>query len=512
LHTEQRVAVGVAALYLANITTLVLNTLFLVLLTNLVSVQEVGLVSLLNVIVVSVATVAVLALQVSGSGLSATPPAVTRFLAEYIGKGQGPARRVYLLSAGICGLVSVAIVGVISYPPVASMIAGPLDGSAVFFAGLDAIVFSFAQLGAYSMLGTGKATAAGKLIIASSALRYAAAAVLLVSGAGPSGVFIGFAGGDILLAVLGNASTFRAVGYLHPGGVDMKPVRRYMASVFFAAVVGLAVSQTDKLLAFFQQGLFNLAFYNVATVGAAVASFAPSAATNVLVPALSSYGDDAEKKRSMIKKYTRYITLTAMPMGFGLAALSPFLLRVFGDEYASAAPILSIISISIGLSSITAVYASSLLVDDRAHHFTLSSVLALAGLVVVAVLTVPVLGLRGVALGRGVMLFIMLGAVAFFVRRGGMLVLDTEAYAKSLGASAVMAAFIYGTLSLVQQTGFGSRVVSVVGSILMIPLGFAAYLVVMKVIKGFNQTDMDFIDALLPAWLRVLSKLARRLL
>ena len=85
MHSEERVAAGVAALYLANITTLVLNTLFLVLLTNWVSVQEVGLVTLLNVVVVSVATVAVLALPVSGTGLTATPPAVTRFLSEFAG-------------------------------------------------------------------------------------------------------------------------------------------------------------------------------------------------------------------------------------------------------------------------------------------------------------------------------------------------------------------------------------------------------------------------------------------
>lgn len=512
MHSEERVAVGVAALYLANITTLVLNTLFLILLTNWVSVQEVGLVSLLNVAVVSVATVAVLALPVSGSGLSATPPAVTRFLAEFIGSGKGSARRVYVLSALICGTVSVGVAAVMSYAPVASAITGHLDVNAVLYAGLDAVVYSFAQLGAYSMLGAGKATAAGKMIIASSVLRYAAAAFLLYWGAGPSGVFIGFISGDLILAALGNVTVYRTVKDLHPAGFDFRPVTRYMASIFLAAVVGLAVSQTDKLLAFFQQGLFNLAFYNVATVGAAVASFAPSAATNVLVPALSSYGDDIEKKGSMIRKYTRYISLTAMPMGLGLAALSPFLLQVFGEEYTAAAPVLSIISISIALTSIAAVYTSSLLVDDKAHHFTISSALALVALFVVAFLTVPTLGISGVALGRAAMLFLMLGAVVYFVRRNGMFVLDAEAYSKSLGASVLMSALVYGVLTLAKYVGFGSRADSVVGSLVMIPVGLVVYLAVMKLIRGFNQTDVDFIDAMIPSRLHFISRLARRLL
>ena len=512
MHSEAKVAVGVAALYLANISTLVLNTLFLVLLTNYIPPAEVGLVSLLNVVVVSVATISILALPVSGSGVSATPPAVTRFLSEYIGSGEGSARRVYLFSLGICAALSAAVAGLISYAPVASLIAGPLDAQTVSFAALDALVYSFAQLGAYSMLGIGRATAIGKLIIASSALRYAAAAALLVAGAGPSGVFIGFLAGDLLLAVWSNATAFRLVEHQRGSGGDFGPVRRYMASVFLAAMVGLAVSQTDKLLAFFQQGLFNLAFYNVASVGAAVASFAPGAATNVLVPALSSYGDREDLKRTMLKNYTRYISLTAIPMGFGLAAVSPFLLRVFGDEYATAAPLMSIISISISFSSIAAVYTSSLLVDDKAHHFTLSSVLALSSLVVVALVTVPVLGLRGIALGRAAMLFTMLGAVALFLRRTGSLVLDAEAYVKSLGASALMAAIVFGTLYLGQDFGLASRAASVGAALVMIPGGLIIYLLIMKALRGFNQSDMDFIDVLLPPSLRFLSKLARRLL
>ncbi len=512
LHSEARVAVGVAALYFANITTLILNTLFLVLLTNYVPVQEVGLVSLLNVVVVSVATLSVLALPVSGSGVSATPPAVTRFLSEYVGNGVGSARGVYLLSLGICGAVSLAIAATLSYAPVSSMIAGPLRTGTVFYAGLDALVYSFAQLGAYAMLGIGRATSAGKLIIISSTLRYLAAALFLVLGAGPSGVFIGFVFGDLFLAVLANTSAFRSVEHFHGSGANLRPVSKYMASVFFAAIMGLAVSQTDKLLAFFQQGLFNLAVYNVATVGAAVASFAPSAATNVLVPALSSYGNQESKMQATLKNYTRYISLTAVPMGFGLAAVSPFLLRIFGEDYVAAAPLMSIIAISISFTSIAAVYASSLLVDDKAHHFTISSVLALVGLIAVALLTVPSLGLRGIALGRGAMLVIMLAAVAYFARRSGRLVLDTAAYGKSLGASSLMAAVIFGVLYLAQTVGLSSRAASVAGALVMIPVGLAIYLLTMKAIKGFNQSDMDFIDTLLPPQLRVLSRLARKLL
>jgi O-antigen/teichoic acid export membrane protein len=516
---DAKVARGVAALYVANITTLVLNTAFLVLLTNYYNASVapseaeyyVGVVAFLNVVLVAAATFSVLALPLVGSGVVATPPAVARFLHPSGEAGAGGARRVYLLSLVVCGVISACIVLVGAYSPVASLVAGPQQAAAVFFACVDALVYAFAQLGAYTMLGSDMATSAGKIIIVSSSLRYVFASVLLLAGLGPSGVFIGFALGDSLLALVSNARSFRAMGLPAGPGESMKPVVKYMVSVFLTALMGLAVSQTDKLLTFFRLGLGNLAVYNIATVGAAVASFAPSAATNVLVPALSRFGSDEASKLEMLKVYTRHISLSAVPIGFEIAAVSPFLLRMFGDPYAQGAPVMAIIALAISFTAISSVYASSLLVDDRAHHFALSNLLGLAGLVVVAVLTVPTLGFVGIALGRAAMLAIMLAAVAYFVWRSGRLVLDTQAYLKSLGASALMALFVFAVLLGIQDFGFG-RFTVVASSIVMMPVGFALYVLAMKLLRAFSVEDMDFIDSLLPKSLRRLSGLARKLL
>ncbi len=509
MHSEVSVARGAAALYAASIITLSLNTIYLVLLTNFVSLPEVGLVSLLNVVVVSVATISVLALPLSGSGVTATPPAVTRFISQYL-TGEGSARKVYALSLGICAAISVTIAAVISYHPVSSFIAGPLESRTVFFAAIDSVVYSLAQLGGYSLLGAGRATTTGKLMVVSSVLRYLFSSAFLLAGFGPSGVFMGFALGDSAMALVANASSFKVVEFAKRGAAGMRPVIAYMASVFVAALVGLAVSQTDKLLAFFSQGLGNLALYNVAAAGAALASFAPSAATNVLVPALSSY-DTAEKRREMLRNYTRYITLTAAPMGLGLAAVSPFLLRIFGDAYVSAAPLMTVISFSIALTAITSVYSSILLVEDRAHDFTISSVAALGGLVIVALLTVPKLGLFGIALGRSAMLFIMLGLVAIFVRRLGMLVLDSRAIIKSIGASGLMAMLVYAALSYSTQALALGRLATVAATGVMAPVGLMVYLLAMKLLRAFTKADVDFIETLLPDGLHWLAHLVRRL-
>lgn len=513
IETDAKVARGVAALYLANVTTLVLNTLFFVLLTNYLSDQtKVGLFSFLNVVLVSAATLSVLALPLVSSGVVATPPAVTRFLSlNGSSTGNGSARRVYALSLGLCGAISVSIVVLASYSPLADLVAGPPQAGAVFFACVDALVFSFAQLGAYTLLGTDRATSAGKAIIVSSVLRYIFASGLLLAGMGVTGAFIGFAMGDSVLALTANAKAFRLIRHTAGASSSMRPVLKYMVTVFFAALMGLAVSQTDKILAFQQLDLARLAVYNIATVGAAVASFVPSAATNVLVPALSNFANGGEKKLEMLKVYTRHISLSAVPIGFELAAVSPFLLRVFDDPYAAGAPIMSVIAISISFTAVASVYSSSLLVEDKAHHFTLSNLLGLVGLVVVALLTVPQLGLFGIALGRAAMLFTVSGSVAYFAWRGGNLVLDVPAYLKSLSASAIMAVSVFAVLVTGQAAGLG-RLALVGAAILMIPVGFAYYLLIMKLLKAYAEEDMDFIDSLLPGWLRGLSRLARKLL
>ncbi len=137
IEIDPKVARGVAALYLAGVTTLLLNTLFLVLLTNLSTQVQVGLISILNVILVSASTVAVLALPLVGTAVAATPPAVARFLSPSNGVGPLHGRRVYLLSLGICAVISTAIVAVAAYAPLASLVAGPSSASAVFFACFD---------------------------------------------------------------------------------------------------------------------------------------------------------------------------------------------------------------------------------------------------------------------------------------------------------------------------------------------------------------------------------------
>ncbi len=513
LETEAKVARGAAALYVASIFSLLLNTAYFVILTNFISVEEVGLVSLLNVLVIGTSTLATLALPIVGSGMAATPPAVTRFLSQYIQSGKGSARSLYLLSVGICAVASSAVAVILSNPSVAASLAAPLSPRPLFYASLDAIAYSFSQLGVYSLVGVGRAPLAGKLLVASSALRYAVASLLLLLGYAVSGVFLGFTIGDFALAAISTPLAARMVLASKQASFSVRPVAAYMASVMVAAFAGFGVTQVDKLLAFFQRGLGNLGVYNVATVGAAIASFAPSAVTNVLVPTLSSLRhDEGGRRRELMRNYTRYIIFIAAPMGAGLAAVSPFLLELFGREYLGAAPLLAVISISVAFTSVGAVYSSDLLVGERNYLFSVANIVGLMSLVAIALVLVPELGLLGIAIARGAMLVLTLITLAYFVRGQGDLVLDGRGYLKSSAASVVMGAVVYVFLDALTALLPLGRGATVLASLVSIALGFVLYLVLMKYLGGFGPSDLEFLRALLPKRMSWVVELAKKLL
>jgi len=509
-EAEVRTARGAVSLYFASVFSLVLNTVYLVVLTNLLPQSEVGVVALLNVLVIGIATFGAMAIPVVGAGLSATPPAVARFSSQYIKSGNGrAARRVLLISLAFCSIISLLLALLLTQGRVESFLSIPQGATA--YAAIDGVLFALGQVGAYSLIGTGSAGKAGVVLSVSALLRYLAASALLLAGDGAAGVFQGFIVGDLFLTVAGALLATRAIPSTGTSRVG-RSLYPYMLSVMLSGLIGFGVSQSDRLLAFVQTGLVNLSVYNIAAVAAAVAAFAPIAVTNALVPTVATLtgADGSQARTSIMRDYTRYVSLVALPAGFGLAALSPLLLLIFGQQYSAGGSLVAVMSIAIGLTSISSVYASSILASGRTALFLLGNVLALVTLVVLSYLLVPFFGLLGIAYARAAMLAVSLLAFALFVRGTGDLVLDVTGYAKSLVSSVIMFAVVYG-LVVILSPHIDSRLAHVVFSLAMIPLGAVLFFVSMKVTRAFTQDDFDFLRRLLPAFLRPLVDLLRRM-
>jgi O-antigen/teichoic acid export membrane protein len=511
LEVEVSVAKGAASIYLASVISLILNTGYFIILTNILSPQSVGLVSLLNVIILGIVTLATLALPVVGSSLSATPPAVTRFLSQYIGKARGKAaRRIFLISLILSFVVSNSFLLLFTLNPVADAISYPLGAEPVLYAAIDAVILSLGQVGAYSLIGVGRAISAGSIIMLSAIIKYLSASSLLILGFGASGVFIGFSIGDFVLLIATLAIVPRSIPNIGDDALETRAIITYMLSILLSAAIGFGVSQMDRLLTFFQRGLSDLAVYNAASVGATIAAFAPLALTNVLVPMLSSHA--GEERKEVMKNYTRYVSLIAFPMGFGLAAVAPSLLLIFGDNYVAGSSSLAVMTIAVSLTAINAVYSSSLLAGRKIHYFLLGNVFALLTLITFSALLVPLIGLVGVALGRAAMLFVGLTFFTLFTKAAGDFVLDLQGYLKALLGSAIMGMTIYILLSILSSSYLTSRLQVIFAAVAMIPLGMIAYLLIMKYLKAFNERDIKFIESLLPRPLFPLLRIIKKFL
>src|SRR6267143_4542566 len=172
LDVQTKVARGASSLYAANVVATVFNTGYFVLLTNVLAPKEVGLVSLLNIIVIAIGTVAILGSPMVGAGLS-SPPAVARFLSQYTTTGSGrAARKIVLTSLLLCAAIAVSLASVLCYPPVARTLSYPLSSGAVFYAALDAVLFSLGQISAFAVVGVGTAGRARLLVGLSVVVRY----------------------------------------------------------------------------------------------------------------------------------------------------------------------------------------------------------------------------------------------------------------------------------------------------------------------------------------------------
>jgi O-antigen/teichoic acid export membrane protein len=72
----------------------------------------------------------------------------------------------------------------------------------------------------------------------------------------------------------------------------------------------------------------------------------------VLFPAFSAIQNDADRFRDGILRSGRLLALTFTPMGFGVAAVAPELVRVlYGEQWLPMIPILQVISIATGLGA-----------------------------------------------------------------------------------------------------------------------------------------------------------------
>jgi O-antigen/teichoic acid export membrane protein len=511
LRVQASVAKGATSLYVASIVVLVANTLYFLVLTNfLASTLGVGIVTALNIMIWFLVTVCILAQPVAMQSPIPAPLAVLKFIPELISRralsGAGKLFAVSLaFSVGIGAVVSAVL---LAAPQLLIQFLGGGAVSLIYvrLSGIDVLILSIGQVCVGALIALGETKRATLYLILWSIARYTLASILLLLFA-ISGVLAGWILGDAVLLVLALQRSFRTLGGHGRSSFSIAELVRYSLYTLLSALIGFGVNQADKVFTLARQGLPQLAVYNVAIVAASFAGFAPYALLTVLLPALSALHAKGRlhEMRDMIHSYTRYVSIVVLPVAFGFASITDVALRIFGQAYLGGFAPSVIVSVATGLTAVGAVYAGMLLAIGELRWFTAANILGLLGMIVIAYLLTPILGLSGPALGRAVLMALVTFTYGFALFRKGFFEFDLKAFLSATAGSTIMSIVVFFILSLTH---------SFVAKLVMLPfivvLGMFIYLGSLRALRLPTKEDLEFVRDLLPAKLHVLLPLVAR--
>jgi len=506
------VARGATAIYVANVIVLVANTLYFLILTNVLrSTLDVGVVTALNLMIWLLVTISILAQPVTSQSPVPAPPAVLKFIPQLLArKAQSAASRAFRTSLVTSALIAVIVGGILIISP---RIAVPfLGGSSVtpFFvqlAAVDVMMLSLGQICLASLMSTGDMRSAGGYMILWSVLRYGFASALLFNYA-IEGVLIGWIVGDGLLLLIALRRTLLDLHSSAGGrGFSFHDFVRYSSYTLLSALLGYGINQADKLFTLAEQGLSQLAIYNVAIVAANFAGIAPYALTMVLLPTLSTLyaSKQTDEMGQIVRQYSRYVSIIVIPIAVGFAAVTGVALRIFGPAYVSGFVPSVIVSVASGLTAVGAVYAAVLLAVGKLRWYTAANVLGVVGLSIVAYVTTPFLGLAGPALGRASLVAVAALLYAYAAGRSGFFELDARAFISAAASSAPMGAVVFFILA-----SFHSFLIQLAMLPVVIVIGALLYLCALRALRLLTVQDFEFIQLMAPARShRVIALIAR---
>ena len=191
----------------------------------------------------------------------------------------------------------------------------------------------------------------------------------------------------------------------------------------------------------------------------------------VLFPAFSAIQDDTDRFREGILRSGRLLALTFTPMGFGVAAVAPELVRVlYGEQWLPMIPILQVVSIATGLTAAATIGSPIFNATNRVGlSFNLYFIQTL--LAIVFMLIGSLWGLMGVVWSRLVLVAVSL---VFFRISLGLVNMRTRHIWQIMGPPCIAAGLMWWLLGMarrwVQTWQMGS--VAQLGCLIGIGIGF----------------------------------------
>jgi len=481
------VARGASYLFIQGLVSNVAGVVYFAFAARILSVAEIGVVSALGMVAALFVTFGTLAL----------PSAATKYISEYLGKerwdlAKGVYKKILLFGFSVSGLLSflcvvastfmsVFVFGSQAYQPLINVLA------------LDVFALLLSSFFTGTLFGLQKFREVSFVGIVLSCLRYSISLYLLVQGYGLMGLVIGWVIGDFVglgLSFFFASTSFKTRAAQQP----FTELVKYSLPLYGSGILTYFTAYIDRFIVLFFAGFTTLGIYSVAVMAASVVGLVSRSMSNSLFPQLSElygrHGRDALKVASI--RASRYVFLIFMPLAVGLAATSyPTITLFAGVRYESGWLPLAMISIAMALTCAGVVVSNLLLSLGLTRTFFEANILGVAvGTICCALLVTP-FGSAGAALGRVALMVISFAYAAYTLRKVFGLYFDSDAFKRSLVASAVMAIAV----GLMQFVWLDRRMLP-----LYVFVGGFVYISMLRFLKAVDNQDIKLLHQFLPKY------------
>lgn len=255
-----------------------------------------------------------------------------------------------------------------------------------------------------------------------------------------------------------------------------------MGSVFVRIFARVDSVMLSKMIGMAVVGYYNAA-YNIILV----LMFLPGALSQALFPMTSRYFEtDTNKMKKIFERSLKYSVLIGFPMATGLAVLAgPIIGMLYGATYAASASALKILSWTLALSFVTAMFGNLLNSANRQLCTTYNMMICAAVNVVMNLVLIPFYGFIGASVATVLTEVILVTLTYKAVRQ----------YVYVPKISSFMLRAILGS-SLMGMAVYGVREYSL---LLSIPLGITVYVIALLFLRTFDREDWNILQQLLPA-------------
>lgn len=506
---------GAISVYSYYVLSLIFTTAGLIVWANILTTTEIGIVAGLHIIILGFSFLSNLSLR----------EGVTKFIPEYLTLGEKhKAIKSFKLSVLLVAIVAASIAAFLflASPILAELVfQGQAEALWIQLSAVDIWLYSVGLVFIGGMWGLNLMPRASLILIISLAIRHGFSSVLVVGGFGIFGILVAYVIGDLILFLAAGVASFLALYRYNPpefrssglsvmssGEVSARSLLSFSLPLLASTMMLFGLGQLDKIFVLAQQELSELGIYNIAVGAALISAYVPSAITIALIPSLSSLTakEDMVGFKELSAAYTRYTSLIAIPMSFGLAALATAVLQIFGPQYKVGAYPAAIMSIATGLTCINAVLSGELIAVKRTRAVMAAYLSGLLAFIAMLVFFVPLMGFVGAAWGRAAMYVVLTLVLVGITLRRGLFVIDKKAYLVSILASMIMGIVVFGIVSTIG--GYRRQIAALP---MLVLLGAFIYVIVLRATKILKPDDIHFLERLLPKKLGWMARWVARL-